>query len=267
MPADDPAGARADRPAADRLIRFCGCPMHALSLNETLELIDTAVARRQTIQHVAVNVAKLVHLQSDPALRRDVTGSDLISIDGAGVVWGARLAGHAVPERVAGIDLMLALLGLCAKRGYGVYLLGAEPAVLEEAERRLRQRFPDLRIAGTQHGWFPPEEESAVMQRIADSGADCLFIAISSPRKEELLAGYKDKLGIPFLMGVGGSLDVIAGKVDRAPDWMQRFGLEWLFRIIQEPRRMWRRYLVTNTLYVGLLLREMLFRRAPARGR
>ena len=229
---------------------------------ETLAVIEDAISRRQTVQHVAVNVAKLVQLQSDDALRRDVAESDLIGIDGTGVVWGARLAGHHVPERVTGIDLMLALLARCAERGYRPYFLGAEPAVLEEALRRLSGRYPGLRIAGAQHGYFGPDEEAAVMARIAEARPDCLFIAISSPKKERLLAAYREQLGVPFLMGVGGSLDVVAGKVSRAPGWMQRAGLEWLYRLLQEPRRMWRRYLVTNTLYAGLLLREMLFRRA-----
>lgn len=229
---------------------------------ETLSVIEQAIADRQMLQHVAINVAKLVQLQSDVALRSDVVRSDLISIDGTGVVWGARLAGHRVPERVTGVDLMLNLLQCCAERGYRPYFLGAEAAVLDEALRRLRQRFPSLQIAGAHHGYFSDDEEAQVMEGIADSKADCLFIAISSPRKERLLAAYKQRLGVPFLMGVGGSLDVMAGKVRRAPAWMQRFGLEWFYRLLQEPRRMWRRYLVTNTLYAGLLLREIVFRRA-----
>lgn len=250
---------------AKRRICFCDCPMHALTMDETLAVIDHAIARRRLLQHVAVNVAKLVQLQSDAELRRDVTQSDLISIDGTGVVWGARLAGHRVPERVTGIDLMLALIARCAERGYRPYFLGAEAAVLDEALRRFRARFPALEIAGAHHGYFTDDEEAAVMDGIADAGADCLFIAMSSPRKERLLAAYKTRLGVPFLMGVGGSLDVIVGKVQRAPGWMQRAGLEWLYRLAQEPRRMWRRYLVTNTLYVGLLLREILFHRAGSR--
>lgn len=244
-------------------ISFCGCPMHALTMAETLSVIEQAIVDRRMLQHVAVNVAKLVQLQSDAELRRDVIQSDLVSIDGTGVVWGARLAGHNVPERVTGIDLMQALLARCAERGYRPYFLGAEPAVLDEAVRRLCDQYPGLQIAGAHHGYFSEEEEADVMSAIADTHADCLFIAISSPRKERLLAAYKERLGVPFLMGVGGSLDVVAGKVRRAPTWMQRFRLEWLFRSLQEPRRMWRRYLVTNTLYAGLLLREIVFRRAP----
>jgi N-acetylglucosaminyldiphosphoundecaprenol N-acetyl-beta-D-mannosaminyltransferase len=237
-------------------LTFLGCPMDALTMEESIAQIETAISQRQSLQHVVVNVAKLVNCQKDAALYQDVSGSDLINIDGMGVVWGARLCGHSVPERVAGVDLMDRTLALCEAKGYRPYILGAKPEVLETAKQNILQKYPKLQFAGTQHGYYDREREQEVMQAIRDSKADCLFIAISSPHKERLMGQYKDMLQVPFIMGVGGSVDVYAGFVSRAPQWMQQNGLEWLYRIWQEPRRMWKRYAITNSKFLLLLLKE-----------
>jgi N-acetylglucosaminyldiphosphoundecaprenol N-acetyl-beta-D-mannosaminyltransferase len=158
-----------------------------------------------------------------------------------------------VPERVAGIDLMVQLLGVCAQQGYRPYFLGARRDVLDRAIAVARQRWPGLEFAGSRDGYFRSEEEPAVVDEIRRSGADCLFIGMPTPRKERFLHQHRDSLGVPFIMGVGGSFDVLAGLVARAPAAMQRLGLEWLHRTLQEPRRMWRRYLATNIAFAGLL--------------
>lgn len=247
-------------------ITFMGCPMDAITMQETLSLIEQAMSEKTQLQHVVVNVAKLVHMQTDATLREDVMGSDLINIDGAGVVLGARLCGHTVPERVAGADLMQELLSVCAAKAYKPYILGAKEEVLQRAVANIQARHPQLVFAGYRNGYFGATEEPLIMQAIADSGADCLFLAITSPTKERLMAQYKDMLGVPFIMGVGGTVDILAGKIKRAPRWMQKYGLEWLYRIIQEPRRMWKRYLITNSCYVWLLLKER-FGRPPCGNR
>lgn len=235
---------------------FLGAPMDALTMAETLQVARHAMKTKTRLQHVVVNVAKLVNMQKDLTLFDDVTSSDLINIDGMGVVWGARLCGHDVPERVSGVDIMDRLLELCAAEGFRPYFLGAKQAVLEAAVQRIKEDHPKIKIAGYRNGYFTAEEEPQIMKDIAESNADCLFIAISSPTKERLLAQYKDIINVPFLMGVGGSIDIKAGFTQRAPEWMQKYGLEWLYRIIQEPRRMWKRYLVTNSKYAWLLVRE-----------
>lgn len=228
-----------------------------MSRRQTVDHIVAAIEEKRPIQHCVINVAKLVAMQSDSALRHDVESSDIVNADGMGVVWGARLLGVNVPERVAGIDLFQDLLQVCAERGYRPYLLGAREDVLEAAVRAIETRYPGIRIAGYRHGYFAREEEPRIVGAIRASEADMLFVAISSPVKERFIAEHRERLGVPFLMGVGGSIDVIAGHVDRAPAWMQQYGLEWLFRVIQEPRRMWKRYLVTNTVFAGLLAREI----------
>ncbi len=238
-----------------RRVTLLECPMDALTMDESLELIERAITERSSLQHVVVNVAKLVNMQSDEGLHADVVGSDLINIDGMGVVWGARLMGLDVPERVSGVDLMEHLLALSSEKGYRPYILGAKPEILEQAVSNIKERHPMLEFAGTHHGYYDKAEEVALMESIRDAKPDCLFIAISSPHKERIMGAYKEMLEIPFIMGVGGSVDVLAGHVTRAPVWMQKAGLEWFYRFAQEPRRMWKRYLVTNGKFAWLLVK------------
>jgi N-acetylglucosaminyldiphosphoundecaprenol N-acetyl-beta-D-mannosaminyltransferase len=234
---------------------FLGAPMHALSMAETLELAEESMRTRKPLLHTVVNVAKLVTMTNDAELREDVVGADVINVDGTGVVWGARLLGIAIGERVAGVDVMTEMFALCARKGYRPFLLGAEQHVLDAMAAKLAQQYPDLVIAGLQNGYFTAGEEAGVIAAINASGADCLFVALPTPRKERFLKRYRDELLPSFVMGVGGSFDVFAGKVVRAPVLVQRLGLEWLFRVVQEPRRLWRRYYETNIGYVALLWR------------
>lgn len=249
---------------AERRREFLGSPVHALTMPETLALANEAMARRRPLHHTVVNVAKLVNMKKNAELREDVTSSDLINVDGAGVVWGARLCGVEVPERVAGVDIMTNLFALCARNGYRPYLLGAEKHVLQAVDLQLAKDHPDLVVAGMQDGYFKPEDEADVVAAVNASNADCLFVAMPTPRKERFLKQYRGVLNPSFVMGVGGSFDVYGGKVARAPVLVQKLGLEWLFRVAQEPRRLWRRYYETNTAYVGLLWRELRRRRHSA---
>lgn len=236
---------------------FLGCPIDLLTMKETLEVAANAMRRRNLVVHTGMNVAKLVDMRRDPLLCADVGGSDVIGIDGMGVVWGARLLGLPIPERVPGIDLMEELLRLCAREGFRPYLLGARRDVLVRAVENLTRRFPSLQLAGYRDGYFTAADEAEVVRSIREAGADCLFIGISSPKKERFVGNYAGELGVPFVMGVGGSLDVVAGLVRRAPIWVRRAGVEWAYRVAQEPRRMWWRYLRTNCVFLGLMAREL----------
>jgi N-acetylglucosaminyldiphosphoundecaprenol N-acetyl-beta-D-mannosaminyltransferase len=231
--------------------------MDVASIGETVQKIDDTVAMNRFTQHVVVNVAKIVNMQKDPQLATSVRESDIINIDGMGVVLGARMLGHDVPERVTGIDLFYELLAMSARKGYSVYLLGAHDDVVNEAARRVKTLYPELKLAGYHHGYFWDDEE-AMVNKVRASGAQLLFVAITSPKKENFINRWREQLGVTFVMGVGGTFDVVAGKVKRAPLWMQKSGLEWLFRVIQEPRRMWKRYLVTNSKFAWMLLNEKL---------
>ena len=235
-------------------IELLNCPMDVASMAETVERIDAAVAAGHFTQHVVVNVAKIVNMQNDAQLDASVRECDIINIDGMGVVLGARLLGHDVRERVAGVDLFNELLAMSARKGYSVYLLGAKDEVVGETARRVQKRYPGLKLAGYHHGYFWDDEETMVNQ-VRESGAQLLFVAITSPKKENFINHWREQLGVTFVMGVGGTFDVVAGKVKRAPLWMQQWGLEWLYRVIQEPRRMWKRYLFTNTKFAWMLYR------------
>ena len=224
-------------------------------MSETIKLIESRIHEKQFTQHVVVNVAKIVNMQRDPKLAESVRACNIINIDGMGVVWGLRMLGQSVPERVAGIDLFHELLTMSEKNSLPVFLLGAKEAVLEKTVQQLRIDYKSLNIAGYHHGYFW-DDEASVVEKIKASGARLLFVAITSPQKENFIHQWQRKLGVDFVMGVGGTFDIVAGETKRAPLWMQRSGLEWLFRTLQEPRRLARRYIVTNTVFLWLLLKE-----------
>ena len=244
---------------------FLGCPIDILTMAETVDIARKAIRSREQLQHVALNVAKFVNMRSDPVLAADVASSDIVGIDGMGIVWGARALGLPATSRVTGVDLLSELLKICAQDGFRPYFLGATPAVLHQAARSAREKYPSLVFAGLQHGYFTSEQEGDVVLDIRSSGADCLFIGMPTPRKERFLAAHRDELGVPFIMGVGGAFDVLAGAVQRAPIVMQQLGLEWLYRVYQEPGRMWWRYARTNFLYAGVLAQAVV-RQALRRG-
>jgi len=198
-------------------------------------------------------------------LREIVAGCDVVSADGQAVVWAARLLRQPLPERVAGIDLMNELLEVAEAEGWRVYFLGARQAVLDRALARIREQHPRLEISGARHGYFTAGEEPALCEAIRAAGAQLLFVAMSSPRKEYWLAEHAGTLGVPFAMGIGGALDVMAGEARRAPQWMQRAGLEWLFRLLQDPRRLVGRYTIGNLRFVALVVQEVLATRVRGR--
>lgn len=245
-------------------VEVLGCPLDVTTMEQSLARCEAAIGSRRYLQHMSVNAAKLVALHEDPEMRRMIAECELITADGQSVVWAARLLGARLPERVAGIDLMTRLLEAADAKGYRVYVLGAKREVLDTALERLRERYPNLRLAGSRDGYYTDEEAAEVSEEIRSSGADILFVAMSSPRKEYFLGERGAELGVPFAMGVGGSIDVIAGVTRRAPRALQRAGLEWAYRLAQEPRRLARRYVVTNARFAWLVLRALVTRRGSA---
>jgi N-acetylglucosaminyldiphosphoundecaprenol N-acetyl-beta-D-mannosaminyltransferase len=177
-----------------------------------------------------------------------------------GILYAAKLLGLPARERVAGVDLLQELIGLCAREGFRPFFLGATRNVLRVASERVTSMHPTIQFAGMRDGYFTTDQEQGVVQEIRNSRADCLFIAMPTPRKERFLSAHRDELRVPFIMGVGGSFDILAGKVTRAPRLMQKFGLEWLYRIYQEPRRMWWRYCRTNTIFLCMVLAALIRR-------
>ncbi|QRP65566.1 WecB/TagA/CpsF family glycosyltransferase [Rhodanobacter sp. FDAARGOS 1247] len=236
-----------------------GAKAHAITMEKTIKYIIESISEGKFIQHSVINVAKVVAMKNDASLRESVNSCDLINIDGAGIVLAGRLLGMAIPERVAGIDLFYNLLREASVENIPVFLLGARQNVVDEVKRRATMEFSGIEIVGHHHGYFETNEEG-VVELIASSGAKMLFVAMTSPLKENFINKWKSRLGVSFAMGVGGSFDVYAGLTRRAPPWMQKAGLEWLFRTMQEPRRMWRRYLFSNLKFAKLLLSAILDR-------
>jgi N-acetylglucosaminyldiphosphoundecaprenol N-acetyl-beta-D-mannosaminyltransferase len=233
-----------------------GIKLDALTLDETVQRCIDAVERDEMIEIGVVNAAKLVKMHSDEHLRDAVAGCDVIVADGQSVVWASRVLGEELPERVAGIDLFQRLLAEAEERGLSVYFLGAKQEVLDTMIGRIRGWHPRLRIAGAQHGYYSEDESALVADSISASGADLLFLGMTSPKKEIFVANYGSRTGAHVVHGVGGSFDVLAGVVKRAPAIWQKAGCEWLYRALQEPRRLGRRYLTTNVAFVALVARE-----------
>lgn len=248
----------------EKRVDFFGVGLDLLTVDETLSKVSEFIEARQSVQHVVVNVAKLVYAQNDENLRNIINSCPLINVDGAGIILGAKFLGIDIPERVTGIDLMQKLIEYSAAKGYGVYFFGAEEEVVTKVVDIYKKQYPKLVVAGYRNGYYKPEEEEKIVSDIKDSHADILFVAMGSPKKEIFLGNYSKTMEVPFTMGVGGSFDVVAGKVKRAPEWMQKLHSEWLFRIIQEPKRMWKRYAVTNSAFAMMLIKEFFNRKLKA---
>ena len=232
-----------------------------LSMQETLQIVDHTIMKGEQLHHVVVNAGKIVSMQKDLKLRKSVNESDLINADGQAVVWASIILGKPLKERVAGIDLMTRLVEMSHKNNYKIFFFGAKQEVVKSVVDKYTNEYTSNIIAGYRNGYFKKEEEKDIAIEISNSGANILFVAISSPTKENFLYENKDLLKkVNFIMGVGGSFDVVAGHVKRAPLWMQNVGLEWFYRFSQEPRRMWKRYLIGNVKFIILVIKSRLFK-------
>lgn len=225
--------------------------VNALTMDETVAYVKQVIARRTPpVQHVVINALKVNLMEKDSELREIVNSCPLINADGASILWAAKKLGVPVKQRVTGIDLFMRLVREAAENGYKIYLFGAKPEVVAKVRTIFTEQYPTLQIVGVRDGYFKPEDEAQIVADMAASGADMMFVAFSSPKKEYWVHKYLDQLNIPFVMGVGGSFDVVAGVTKRAPEIWQKLGLEWLYRFIQEPRRLFKRYIVGNMTFI-----------------
>ncbi|MCS7079221.1 MAG: WecB/TagA/CpsF family glycosyltransferase [Chloracidobacterium sp.] len=245
---------------------LAGVPVANVTLDEVMARITAWLEAPHFHRMAVVNAAILLDAERNARFRAALATADLVTADGMSVVWAtrwlSRLGGRLV-ARVAAPDVMEAVLAQCERRGHRVYLLGATAEVVIQARNRLQRRFPKLAVAGVRDGYFTDEEAPAVAAAVHQTRADVLFAAMGSPRQELWLAQYGPQTGVRFALGVGGYFDILAGRRRRAPRWMQACGLEWLFRFLQEPRRLWRRYLIGNVAFLLFLARE--WRRAGER--
>jgi N-acetylglucosaminyldiphosphoundecaprenol N-acetyl-beta-D-mannosaminyltransferase len=239
-------------------VHFLGCPLDLIDGDEIVERVKGCLLGASRIRIEGLNVAKLIDARRDKDLHLALEDAEIVHADGMGIHLGSRVAGLRPSGRRAGIDLMWDLVQVAGSQGASVYLLGGKPGIAEEAAARFASSVPDLTICGYRDGYFSRAEELEVVEAIRASGAQLLLIGISSPKKELFLRRNWERLGVQVAMGVGGSFDVVAGHLKRAPVWMQRAGLEWLFRMAQEPQRLAWRYIRTNTAYLILLTRHAL---------
>lgn len=237
-----------------------GVTLDRLDLDATVGRCMSAVERHEGLWQVSINALKLDLCERDPEFAATIGRAGLSSPDGVPVVWASRLLGSPLPGRVNGTDLMERLLEESSKRHLSVFVLGARSEVLAQATEVIRDRYPGIDRLTTQDGYFSRDREQEIASAIAGFRPDVLLVAMPSPYKEQFLARHVAELDCGVAIGVGGSIDVLTGERRRAPRWMQRSGLEWFFRLLQEPRRLWRRYAVGNSRLVLLTLRELFAR-------
>jgi N-acetylglucosaminyldiphosphoundecaprenol N-acetyl-beta-D-mannosaminyltransferase len=241
-----------------------GTSVDALTMKQAIARCTQAIDEGSYLSVGVVNAAKIIAMRRDAGLRQAVTSCQMVLADGQSVVWASRILRRPLPERVAGIDLFLGLLAEAEKRGNRVYFLGAKQDVLARMLDQVQMQYPGLKVAGARDGYFVAEDEAAVVAAIRDSGADLLFLGMSSPKKELFLSKWGEATGAWVTHGVGGSFDVLSGVTRRAPVWYQEHGLEWLYRAKQEPLRLGRRYLKTNFAFILMVAREAVTSRPAA---
>ncbi len=203
-------------------------------MDQVLERISGFVQEGGPHHIVTVDASMVVMACEDAELRRIVARADLATPDSTGILWAGRRLHQPFPQRVSGVDIVTRLL---EDRRYSLYFLGAAPGVAEAAAERVRQLYPGVRVVGCHHGYFAADEEPLIVQMVREAAPDVLLVAMGIPRQEKFIDRHREALGVPVMIGVGGTLDVLAGRVRRAPEWMQKTGIEWVWRILSDPTK------------------------------
>lgn len=239
-------------------IKIMDTIIDVLNVDETVELVDKYVKSKTPLHLMGVNADKINEVNRNERMKEIVNSCGIINADGASVVLASKFLKKPLPERVAGIDLMQKLVELSEKKGYSIYLLGAKQKVVEQTSEVLKNKHPNLNIIGIHNGYFNDSQWNEVAKILMENQPDLVFVGITSPTKEYLIEYLQSKGLQSVFMGVGGSFDVISGNIPRAPLWMQKANLEWLFRVIQEPKRLFKRYFVGNTIFIKRVISEKL---------
>ena len=237
-------------------IQILGITIDPLTMKETVDAVEQYVLKKHPLHLMGVNADKINQCHEDEKIKKIVNESGIINADGASVVLASKFLGAPVPERVAGIDLMQNLLELSNKKGYSVYFFGAKEEILQDMLKIFEERYPALNVVGYRNGYFSPEDEKHIQEDIKEKKPDFVFVGITSPKKEYIIQSFMDNGINAVFMGVGGSFDVLSGHIKRAPLWMQNAHLEWLFRVANEPKRLFKRYFVGNATFIKRVLDE-----------
>ncbi|MGE9841827.1 WecB/TagA/CpsF family glycosyltransferase [Selenomonas bovis] len=206
-------------------------------MGEAVARIDGFIEKRTPVLVATANAEMLMRATHDGALRRILQGAAMVTPDGAGTVWAAHHLGHAMPERVAGYDMVQELMREAPAKHRRIFFFGSAPGVADKAKKKAEQLYPGIEIVGTRNGFFTAADEPAIIEEIKAAHPDILLAALGVPKQEKWLAKHLGELGVPVAIGVGGTFDVMAGVMKRAPHWMQRAKLEWLFRGMMQPQR------------------------------
>lgn len=234
----------------NKRIELLNTTIDVLGVHETISLVEKYVKQKEPLHLMGVNADKINELNENERLKQIVNSCGIINADGASVIQASKYLGKPLPERVAGIDLMESLVRLSSKKGYSVYLLGAKQEVVEKTVEVLQKKYPKLNIVGIHNGYFKEVDWPMIVAELKEKNPSFVFVGITSPLKEYLIEYLQENGCNSVFMGVGGSFDVISGNIPRAPKWMQKSGLEWLFRVIQEPKRLFKRYFVGNWKFI-----------------
>lgn len=223
--------------AAREQLQILGVGVDRLDSGAALDEIEGFIAAGGPHQVVTANAEIIYQASKDTRMRNVINNAQLVTADGSGVVWASRQLGAPFDERVTGIDLVNSICERAATKGWKIYILGSAPGVAATAAVKIRDRYPGCNIVGTHHGYFNAKEEKQILAELRQLQPDVLFVALGAPKQEYWIAEHLPQLDIPVAMGIGGSMDVLSGNVKRAPRWMQKFGLEWLYRLVIQPTR------------------------------
>ena len=218
-------------------VNILGVNVDAVTMAEAVAHVTAAMDVRANVMIATANAEMIMRATHDEELRDILNAAALVVPDGAGTVWAARHLGHAMPERVAGYDLAQELLRRAPAEGRRIYFFGAAPGVAEKAKEKAEQLYPGIEIVGVRNGFFSPADNAAIIAEIRAARPDLLLVALGVPKQEKWIAAHLAELDVPAAIGVGGTLDVMAGVMKRAPYWMQKAKLEWLFRGLMQPKR------------------------------
>ena len=228
----------------------------ALTTNQTIKLVEEYIETKTPLHLMGVNADKINELNNNKLLKKIVNSCGIINADGASVILASKYLKKPLPERIAGIDLMQELIAVSERKKYSIYLLGAKQEVVEKTQAELIKKYPNLNIKGIHNGYFNEEDWPNISKMLKDINPDLVFVGITSPIKEYLIEYLQNDGNNCVFMGVGGSFDVISGNIPRAPKWMQKCNLEWLFRVIQEPKRLFKRYFIGNGKFIKAVVKE-----------
>ena len=222
-------------------IKILGVPVHPMTMAEAVNSLEQRMLGGEQTFVVTANAEIIMMCQDDAEYNNIISKqAELVLPDGAGAVWAGRHLGYKVPERVAGFDLYNQLLALSAQKGYKAYFFGGSPGIAEAAKAKSEEMYPGVQVVGCHNGYFTDADVPAIIKEINNSGAEMLFVALGAPKQEKWILAHRHELRPRRLMGIGGSFDVLAGKMERAPKWMQDASLEWAFRLYKQPSRFMR---------------------------